>query len=135
MSHPLFADDEFPVSALPDYPEDMHEGDGYDWVALLPVGWKGVRGWGPLGWDLGSWPYNVVAHYDCPLGVLYGVATFTEGDVTVRAFGSREARDAETDEIALFLWRNWENGPKNLPAEGTAAADIPARYRGPYLGA
>ncbi|WP_372412522.1 hypothetical protein [Streptomyces luteireticuli] len=135
MSHPVFADDEFPVSVLPDYPEDFHEGDGYDWIESLPAGWTDVPLWGVDGWDLGAYPYSVVAHYNCPLGVIYGLATFTEGDVTVRAYGSREARDAETDELALSLWRYWKNGPDNLPAKNTAAADIPTRFRGPYRAA
>ncbi|GAA3085658.1 hypothetical protein GCM10020000_85130 [Streptomyces olivoverticillatus] len=133
VSHPLFPDDEFPAAALPDWPEDFYEGDGYDWMRLLPVGWRAVGGCGGSeGWDLGAWPYSVVAHYDCPLGVIYGLAQFTEGDVEVRAFGSRGARDAATDEIALGNWLHWENGPGGLPAAGTAADGIPARFRGPY---
>ncbi|MFK0047742.1 hypothetical protein ACIQU4_27375 [Streptomyces sp. NPDC090741] len=132
MPHPLFPDDQFPAEALPDYPEDFYEGDGFDWIRQLPIGWKHVPQWGADGWDLGAYPYIVVAHYDCPLDVLYGVATFTEGDVTVSAWGSREARDAETDEIALGLWHDRENAPADLPAAGAPAASIPARFRGPY---
>lgn len=133
MKHPLFATDEFPTSALPTCPEDDHTGDGYDWMRELPAGWDAVGLWGSEGWDLGAWPHQVIAHYDDTLGVLYGLAHYTEGDVTVRAFGSREARDNATDELALAVWLWEENGPREgLPAEGTPAADIPARFRGPY---
>nr|WP_024126163.1 hypothetical protein [Streptomyces sp. FR1]AHE38781.1 Hypothetical protein pFRL3_4c [Streptomyces sp. FR1] len=133
MPHPLFPDDEFPVAALPDWPEDDHTGDGYDWAQELPTGWDAVYSWGSEGWDLGSLPYQVVAHYDCPLDVIYGMAHYIEGDVKVRAFGSREARDAATDELALSIWLAVRNGPRQgLPAADTPAADIPARFRGPY---
>ncbi|WP_431983802.1 hypothetical protein [Streptomyces qinglanensis] len=134
MAHPLFPHDEFPVDVLPFYPEDDHTGDGYDWIRELPVGWHAVGVWGSEGWDLGAWPLQVVAHYDCPLDLTPALAHYVEGDVTVRAFGSREARDAATDEIALSVWQWEENGPAlaELPAEDTPAADIPARFRGPY---
>ncbi|MEU5425954.1 hypothetical protein AB0H73_10140 [Streptomyces olivoreticuli] len=52
--------------------------------------------------------------------------------VEVRAFGSRGARDAATDEMALDGWLHWGNGPGGLPAAGTAADGIPACFRGPY---
>ncbi|MFD3422114.1 hypothetical protein [Streptomyces decoyicus] len=133
MPHPLFPDDEFPASALPDYPVDDHTGDAYSWMRELPIGWRAPGVWGSEGWDLGCWPYQAVAHYDCPLGVIYGQAHYIEGDVTVRAFGSRAARDAATDELALSTWLWEENGPREgLPPEGTPAAKIPPRFRGPY---
>jgi hypothetical protein len=130
-----FVGGEFPAEVLPTLPQDDHTGDGYDWARELPTGWKAVYLWGSEGWDLGCLPYQVVAHYDDGLlDLAYGLAHYVEGDVTVRAFGSREARDAATDEIALTTWR-WEgNGPREgLPdGEDTPAADIPARFRGPY---
>lgn len=133
MPHPLFPDDEFPASVLPTCPEDDHTGDGYDWARELPAGWKAVYSWGSEGWELGSPPYQIVAHFDDVLDVVYGLAHYIEGDVTVTAYGSREARDAATDELALSAWLWGENGPREgLPAEGTPAAGISARFRGPY---
>lgn len=126
------ADDEFPFTALPTWPEDDHTSDGYVWAGELPFGWSAVYAWGSDGWDLGDPPYEVVAHFDDILGVIYGLAHYIEGDVTVRAFNSREARDAETDEIALSTWLQVGNGPREgLPARNTPAARIPARFRGP----
>lgn len=133
MAHPLFADGELPADVLPSRPHDDHAGDGYHWMRGLPAGWEAVNVWGPLGWDLGAWPLSVVAHYDCPRDQTYGLATFTEGDVTARAFGSREARDAATDELALEGWLYWRSGPDGLPPSGTPASGIPSRFRGPYL--
>ncbi|MEU6331461.1 hypothetical protein ABZ851_29920 [Streptomyces sp. NPDC047049] len=133
MAHPLFPDDEFPVDVLPYYPVDDHSGDGYHWMRELPVGWEAVGVWGSEGWDLGAWPYQVVAHYDCPLDLTYGLAHYIEGDVTVTAYGSRAARDRATDELALGTWLWEENGPREgLPATDTPAAEIPDRFRGPY---
>lgn len=133
MPHPLFPDDEFHVEALTSYPVDDHTGDGYDWIGDLPTGWKAVVSWGSEGWELGSLPYEIVAHYDCPLGVIYGMAHYVEGDVTVTAYGSSEVRDAVTDELALATWLSKEGGPREgLPAKDTPAAEIPARFRGPY---
>ncbi|MGW1976718.1 hypothetical protein [Streptomyces sp. NPDC001889] len=133
MSHPLYPGEEFPADALPSVPQDDHTGDGYTWMHDLPPGWKAVGVWGADGWDLGVWPYQVIAHYNV-LDVLWGLAHYIEGDVFVTAYGSREARDAATDEIALSVWLTAGNGPREgLPAEGAPAAAIPARFRGPYL--
>lgn len=133
MPHPPSSDDEFPASVLPTCPEEDHTGDGYDWARELPVGWKAVYSWGTEGWELGEPPYQVVAHFDHILDVTYGLARYVEGDVFVTAYGSREARDAATDELALGVWLWAGNGPrKGLPAEGTLAAGIPDRFRGPY---
>ena len=129
------AADEFPFTALPVWPEDDHTGDAYTWMRELPFGWEAVGVWGTEGWDLGCWPYEAVAHFDDVLDVIYGLAHYIEGDVTVRAFSSREARDAATDELALSTWLQVGNGPREgLPARNTPAAEIPARFRGPYRG-
>lgn len=134
MPHPLYPDAEFPFAALPSWPEDDYTGDGTDWARELPIGWHAVYSWGTEGWELGSTPYEVVAHLDDDvLDVIWGLALYVEGDVTVRAFGSRAARDAATDELALGTWLSRRNGPRDgLPDRNTSAAGIPARFRGPY---
>ena len=63
--------------------------------------------WGSDGWDLGNWPYVIVVHYDGD--EIYGVATYVEGDITVREFPDRAQRDKETDQIALFYWQRDED--------------------------
>lgn len=133
MPHPLSPDAELPAGALPTCPEEDHTGDGYDWANELPTGWCAVYSWGTEGWELGNPPYEVVAHFDDILDVTYGLARYVEGDVFVTAYGSREARDAATDELALGVWLWVGNGPRGgLSAEGTPAARIPDRFRGPY---
>lgn len=38
-------------------------GDGYDWIDLVTEapGWAVIPSWGLDGWDMGSWPYVIVA--------------------------------------------------------------------------
>lgn len=133
-AHPLHPDEEFPPEALPFVPQDDHTGDGYDWMRELPPGWQAVTSWGSEGWTLGDPPYVVAAHYDGQgLGIIFGLAVYIEGDVTVTAYGSRALRNAHTDEFALDAWHQSGNGPRDgLPPTGTPADRIPARFRGPY---
>lgn len=119
-----------PVNLLPFVPDSFHPGDGYGWIAEVEAhGWTSIPAWGFEGWDLGAHPYSVVAHYDSPFSTAFGLATYTEGDVTVEAYATREARDAATAELALHLWHFWENGPKNASAPGTPASQIPPSQR------
>lgn len=100
--------------------------DGYDWIRQLKNGWRVIPGWGRDGWDLGSWPLVVVAHYDGP--DVYGVATYVDGDSEVAGFATRAERDARTDNVAATWWRLLGNGPKNLAEiESNTSPD----HRGP----
>jgi hypothetical protein len=73
--------------------------EGWDWIAALrESGWHAVPSWGPKGADLGEWPYRVVAHYDSPTGTVFGLATYTEGDVYVTGYETQAERNAATDE-------------------------------------
>ncbi|RLU81091.1 hypothetical protein CTZ27_33145 [Streptomyces griseocarneus] len=119
------------VGLLPRLPEEEWGSmDGYDWIDELPsTGWYAVGVWGKDGWPLGSWPYQIVAHFDMEDLDLFGVATFTEGDTHVQAFASREERDAATNEIAVHWWISNENGPDDLTPD---MSPIPAAYCGPY---
>jgi hypothetical protein len=119
-----------PVDALVHLPERFHPGDGNEWLRDLAPDWDSVTVWGTRGWDLGSPPNVVVAHYDSLFGIAFGLATFTVGDVHVEAYGTRESRDAATDELALYLWHRLENGPKDAPPPGTTAEQIPRAFRG-----
>ncbi|MGI5255671.1 hypothetical protein [Actinacidiphila glaucinigra] len=119
------------TALLPDLPAG---GDwpleGFDWIERLPErGWRSVNVWGTEGWDLGNWPYQVAAHYDCEALSVYGLATNTEGDTTVNAYTSREERDAATNELAVSWWIDNENGPDELTPD---MSPIPLAYCGPF---
>ncbi|MGW1071540.1 hypothetical protein [Streptomyces sp. NPDC002537] len=118
---------------LPSLPEDEWGSiDGYDWIGRLPAtGWYAVGVWGKDGWPLGSWPYQIVAHFDMEPLSLFGLATYVEDDVDVQAFASREERDAATNEVAVHWWISNENGPDGLAPD---MSPIPATYCGPYPG-
>jgi hypothetical protein len=123
-----------PLNLLPFLPEDFHDGgDADDWLAhLAPWGWTGVREWGSGGWSLGNWPYQAVAFYDCPFGLYYALAVYTEGDVSVEAWATREERNASADVLALFYWSDSQRGPADAPDPATPPSEIPARFRGPH---
>lgn len=114
---------------------DFHFGDGYDWIdAIAEDGWTAIPNWGSEGWDLGQWPYVVVAAIRTAdrIGNLFGVATYCEGDVTTRYFRTKRAQWDAITEQAFFSWKNGQAaGPADLPA---AAAELPARDRAPYPG-
>jgi hypothetical protein len=41
---------------------DYHMNDGYDWMDVIAEhGWAVIPSWGCDGWDLGQWPYVMVA--------------------------------------------------------------------------
>ncbi|HSL35278.1 MAG TPA: hypothetical protein VK883_00495, partial [Arthrobacter sp.] len=64
---------------------DYHENGGYDWMELIGEhGWAVIPSWGSDGWDLGNWPYVMVAATRTAdsIGNLFGVATYCEGDVS-----------------------------------------------------
>jgi len=82
---------------LPDLPAADGCDNGYEWMEEL-VG----TGWAPVAADrtgrlLGDWPYQVVAHHNDPERSLYGLAVYTEGDVSVEGFRDRSARDKATN--------------------------------------
>lgn len=85
----------------------------------LSDGWRFVPAWGLHGWDLGDWPYVIACVYSDPAEPLYGMATYTEGDIEVRAFDTAHDRNAALDEIAAWHWRHgMPVGPDDLPPEG-----------------
>lgn len=113
---------------LPPLPASWEE--GYDWLSRLKGGWTSIPSWGEDGWDLGSWPYVIVATCVKPIEGIYAVAVYVEGDINVRQVESMTALNAAVDQIAEFYWRTGQySAPRDLPAEG-----LLDRHRGPYWG-
>ncbi|MDQ3765054.1 MAG: hypothetical protein M3460_27175 [Actinomycetota bacterium] len=96
----------------------------------LSNGWYAVASWGSEGWDLGTWPLVIVAHYDGDeeAEMPWGVATYVEGDITVKEFPDRAARDKETNEIAVFYWQQDDDVP-DAPKDFTDGRLGPYRSR------
>lgn len=93
-------------------------GDGHEWMENLRFGWKPVPAWGRGMRALGDWPQIIVVHLNDQRNGVYAVATYTRGDIELRAFTTRAERDAATDEIAADHWRLTGKGPSDLPPEG-----------------
>ena len=113
---------------LPKLPRSIWD-HGYDWIGALSGGWYVVPSWGSRGWDLGRWPLVIVAHYDSDGDGLYGLAVYIEGDIDETAYRTREERDQATDLQAAASWREFEHGPRNLPASDD---QLQRHHRGPY---
>ncbi|MET3948683.1 hypothetical protein ABIB49_003408 [Arthrobacter sp. UYCu512] len=112
---------------------DYHMNDGYDWMELIEAeGWAVIPSWGCDGWDLGQWPYVMVAATRTAdsIGNLFGIATYCEGDVGCTFYRTKAAQFEAITEQAFFHWKNGQaHGPDDLPE---AAAELPSRYRMPY---
>ena len=112
---------------------DYHMNGGYDWMELIEEhGWAVLSSWGSDGWDLGQWPYVMVAvtRTADSIGNLFGIATYCEGDVTCTYYRTKARLWDAITEQAFFSWRNGQaHGPDDLPE---AAAELPSRYRQPY---
>lgn len=102
--------------------------DGYDRMeAAGGRGWQAVPSWGLDGWDLGAWPLVVISHRRT--ADAFELAYDVEGDITVYRYPTRGLRDAATDCLAFWHWKNndeeWVDGIENI--------DIaPDRLRGPF---
>ncbi|WP_353713505.1 hypothetical protein [Arthrobacter sp. K5] len=112
---------------------DYHLNGGYDWMDLIAEhGWAVIPSWGSEGWDLGQWPYVMVAATRTAdrIGNLFGVATYCEGDVTCTYYRTKARQWDAITEQAFFQWKNGQaHGPADLPE---AAAELPSRDRQPY---
>jgi hypothetical protein len=105
--------------------------EGYEWMSRLSGGWHAVPAWGRDGWDLGSWPYVVVAIYDRPVQKLFALAVYVEGDVSIREFTGYAALSAAIDDVAEFYWRSGQHSaPSDLP-EGSG---LLPHHKGSYWG-
>ncbi|MEV7574338.1 hypothetical protein AB0P28_14695 [Pseudarthrobacter sp. NPDC089323] len=112
---------------------DYHLNGGYDWMELIEEhGWAVLSSWGCDGWDLGQWPYVMVAVIRTAdsIGNLFGIATYCEGDVTCTYYRTKARLWDAITEQAFHSWKNGQaQGPADLPE---AAAELPSRYRMPY---
>jgi len=119
------------TAALPPLPADPRGGDGYDWMSDLTGGWRALACWGRDGWDLGEWPYAIVAVCSARtrLGTpVYGVSTYTEGDITTDAYATAEQRDHALDVRAAWYWRHTGDGP-DVPMVGPLIEDHTGPFR------
>jgi hypothetical protein len=117
---------------IPRPPTGHGFGGGYEWMeAGLPEGWHAEPVWGRDGWNLGTWPYVVVALYVDDAHDRYAVTTYVEGDINVKRYKSRGALYVAVNQIAEFHWRLGQSrGPRDLP-EGEG---LLAHHTGPYPG-
>lgn len=124
-----------PLPDLADIPEPLPGGmasSGFDWIDRLSHGWHVEPVWGRDGWDLGSWPLVAVGLFVDEVHGRYAVATYVEGDVDVRRYGSLGALHVAVNEIAEYYWRSGESrGPADLP-EGSG---LLAKHCGPFSSA
>ena len=111
---------------------NYHMNDGYDWMEeIWQHGWVVIPSWGADGWDLGSWPYVMLAGIRTAdsIGNLFGVATYCEGDVSCTFYRTKARYWDEISRHAHFWWTSGQaGGPEDLPEK---AADMPAKYRQP----
>ena len=114
---------------------DYHLNGGYDWMAEVNArGWDTPGMWGNEGWDLGQWPYIIVATrtLDTDTGPLHAVATYTEGDVETRWYRQQERCWEAISAEAFACWKRREaHGPHPLPEH---PADLPDDLRRPFTG-
>jgi hypothetical protein len=106
-------------------------GGGYEWMEEgLPEGWYVEPMWGRDGWNLGSWPYVIVALFIDDEHERYAVTTYVEGDINVKRYKSRGALYVAVNEIAEFHWRLGQSrGPRDLPN----GSGLLPHHTGPYF--
>lgn len=107
-------------------------GDGADWSDhMVSRGWQVPGSWGRDGWDVGDWPYQLIAYRkEAPFFVM----TRTEGDLQVVQCDTLEEAIAKIDWWVATLWRahhrsviedpDFEVGPDGLPTDN--------KFRGPF---
>ena len=120
---------------LPPLPDPLEVGDGYDWMSALSGGWVALALWGRDGYDLGQWPYQVLAV--CPPHHVadsrsFAIATYTEGDVEVSAYLREEALADAISRYAHGVWLLAGNGPDALPQR---YEEVPDEFRVAFDGA
>ena len=112
---------------------DWYGGDGYEWMGRIEArGWHVIGSWGCDGWDLGSWPYIIVAGFRTrdETGDLWGMATYCEGDVTTTWHRTQAAHWEAISHHAHFYWQSGQaDGPDTLPA---TAEKMPLEWKRPY---
>lgn len=111
-------------------PGGSYDGDGYDYMESLTLGgWHSIPLWGIDGWDLGAWPYVIVAATEVDVDgcTTYGTLHYCEGDVTAKWFVTPAALREEISRLAHSYWKIGQaHGPEDLPEK---FQDVPERYR------
>jgi hypothetical protein len=102
--------------------------DGYERIDTMRVyGWTAIPSWGLEGWDLGGWPLVIIFHRDSTDS--FELAYDVEGDVTVYRYPTSELRDAATDCLAFWHWKDesavWVDGVDTIDT-------APDRLRGRF---
>jgi len=104
----------------PDLPVADRTGDGYDYMDTLRAhGWRELSCWGRDGWDLGDWPYVIIAVHVSTTGdggKLCGVGSYCEGDTDAQYFRTREGFH---DAITRHAFSSWRLGHAQGPAAST----------------
>jgi hypothetical protein len=111
---------------------DYHLNTGWDWMDEVDdAGWGALGTWGVDGYDLGDWPYVIVAaRYTRHRGrAFWGYALYCEGDVRTHWYAAKvQLWEAITRE-AFFYWKLNGHGPKVGWAE--RAEQLPIELRRP----
>ncbi len=110
---------------------DAHSDGGYEWMdSIEEEGWWVCGAWGTDGWDLGEWPYVMVAVTKTAdeTGPLFGMATYCEGDVKTMFYRTQAAHWAAITAEAFNTWKMRDNGP-DMPDTLEELAD---EFREPY---
>lgn len=104
--------------------------DGEEWIEkAAELGWTVPGLWGRDGWNLGRFPYVIIAVYANKEAQVWAAVTYVEGDTEVYAYSTRDEWDRKVTEIAAWYWRHYQNGPDDLPDEGN---DFLPHHMGPF---
>ncbi|VXC21109.1 hypothetical protein ARTHRO9AX_220242 [Arthrobacter sp. 9AX] len=111
------------VSVLRDY----HENGGCDWMELIDAeGWAILGVWGCEGWDLGQWPYVMIAvtrhvrHHRQPFRCRL-LLRRTYGSISGKAQADQLLAEAERADKARRRNVEADNAKPEQPADETAA--------------
>ena len=106
-------------------------GDGYDVMGMAEKhGWHAIGGWGKSGWDLGDWPYVMIYFRDGQ--GRYDLIYYVEGDVWMYSCPTQALRNALTDELAFYYWKQQD---ARWVREYVSVDELPAELRGPCCSA
>jgi hypothetical protein len=89
-------------------------GDGYDWMEdARHAGFRIIASWGSDGWDMGDWPYVIIAYQRLPDGTYVDLMRI-EGDLRAWHHKDHATLTAHLDKLAHSWWSRNDNGPDDL---------------------
>jgi hypothetical protein len=92
-------------------------GSGYDFIDGISPTWRTIASWGRDGWDMGDWPYVVVA-YRASSHHGWLTVVCIEGDLSIRHHVDEVALTSFLDAEARRWWtRCPERGPDDLDSD------------------